>query len=272
MSTTSTPPRPTASRSFGWRPGWPSTGTVFLATKTGERSATAPGPASSARYTSRRGQLDLIQLHNLVEEDEWEVAHGPGGAVEALVRARDEGLVRFIGVTGHGLRIAGMHLRSLERFDFDSVLLPYNFALCPTAGTGPTSKRCSTSAGDAGSPFKPSSRWRGGVGGEERGRSSAGMSPWPTAPLWPGPCATCWAARACSSTARATPACSGPPWRPPSPAGRRRPRTRCPPTSSARDRAAVRRSGAGADLGARARQRRARQPVTFPQVNLQAGA
>ena len=73
--------------------------------------------------------VDLIQLHNLVEPDEWEVAHGPGGAVEALSRARDEGLVRFIGVTGHGLRIAGMHLRSLERFDFTSVLLPYNYAL-----------------------------------------------------------------------------------------------------------------------------------------------
>ena len=47
----------------------------------------------------------------------------------ALARARDEGLTRFIGVTGHGLRIASMHLRSLERFDFDSVLLPYNFVL-----------------------------------------------------------------------------------------------------------------------------------------------
>ena len=73
--------------------------------------------------------VDLIQLHNLVEPDEWEVAHGPGGAVEALARARDEGLVRHIGVTGHGLRIAGMHLRSLERFPFDSVLFPYNHTL-----------------------------------------------------------------------------------------------------------------------------------------------
>jgi len=57
------------------------------------------------------------------------VAFRPDGAVAALAKARDEGLVRFIGVTGHGLRIAGMHARSLERFDFDSVLLPYNFAL-----------------------------------------------------------------------------------------------------------------------------------------------
>ena len=74
-------------------------------------------------------QVDLIQLHNLVEPDELDIAHGPGGAVEALAKARDEGLVRFIGVTGHGMRIADMHLRSLERFDFDSVLLPYNFTM-----------------------------------------------------------------------------------------------------------------------------------------------
>jgi aryl-alcohol dehydrogenase-like predicted oxidoreductase len=102
----------------------------FLATKTGDRT----GPearASLERSLQRLGvdHVDLIQLHNLVEEDEWTTAHGPGGAVEALVQARDEGLTRFIGVTGHGLRIAGMHLRSLERFDFDSVLFPWNFSL-----------------------------------------------------------------------------------------------------------------------------------------------
>ena len=105
-------------------------GSFFLATKTGER--TGPGArASLERSLARLGvdHVDMIQLHNLVEEDEWETAHGPGGAVEALVRARDEGLTRSIGVTGHGLRIAGMHRRSLERFDFDSVLLPYNYSL-----------------------------------------------------------------------------------------------------------------------------------------------
>jgi aryl-alcohol dehydrogenase-like predicted oxidoreductase len=102
----------------------------FLATKTGERTADG-ARASLERSLSRLGvdSVDLIQLHNLVEPDEWAVAHGPGGAVEALSRARDEGLTRFIGVTGHGLRIAGMHLRSLERFDFSSVLLPYNYTV-----------------------------------------------------------------------------------------------------------------------------------------------
>lgn len=105
-------------------------GEVFLATKTGERQG-AEARAELERSLTRMDvdQVDLIQLHNLVEPDEWEVAFGPGGAVAALAAARDEGLVRFIGVTGHGLRIAEMHLRSLEQFDFDSVLLPYNFSL-----------------------------------------------------------------------------------------------------------------------------------------------
>jgi len=103
---------------------------VFLATKTGERRG-GDARAELERSLARMGvdHVDLIQLHNLVEPDEWDVAFGAGGAVEALAAARDEGLVRFIGVTGHGLRIAGMHLRSLEQFDFDSVLLPYNFTL-----------------------------------------------------------------------------------------------------------------------------------------------
>jgi aryl-alcohol dehydrogenase-like predicted oxidoreductase len=102
----------------------------FLATNTGERTADG-ARRELERSLDRLGvdSVDLIQLHNLVEPDEWEVAHGAGGAVEALVAARDEGLVRAIGVTGHGLRIASMHLASLERFDFDSVLLPYNYSL-----------------------------------------------------------------------------------------------------------------------------------------------
>lgn len=102
----------------------------FLATKTGDRDG--PGArASLERSLERLGvdSVDLIQLHNLVEPEEWERAHARGGAVEALAAARDEGLVQWIGVTGHGLRIAGMHLRSLERFDFDSVLFPLNHTL-----------------------------------------------------------------------------------------------------------------------------------------------
>jgi aryl-alcohol dehydrogenase-like predicted oxidoreductase len=107
---------------------------VFLATKTGERTGAA-ARAELERSLERMAvsSVDLIQLHNLVEDDEWEAAFAPDGAVAALAAARDEGLVRFIGVTGHGVRIPGMHLRSLERFDFDSVLLPFNFTMMDRA-------------------------------------------------------------------------------------------------------------------------------------------
>ena len=100
----------------------------FLATKTAER--TGPGARAELERSLERLQVDsvdLLQLHNLVEPEEWDVAHGPGGAVEALVQAQAEGLVRHLGVTGHGTRIAGMHLRSLERHPFASVLLPYSY-------------------------------------------------------------------------------------------------------------------------------------------------
>lgn len=105
-------------------------GRVFLATKTGERAGAAARAGLEDSLT-RMGvdQVDLIQLHNLVEPEEWEIAFAPGGAVESLAAAREEGLCRFIGVTGHGLRIPSMHLRSLRAFDFDSVLFPYNFVL-----------------------------------------------------------------------------------------------------------------------------------------------
>ncbi|HEY2773529.1 MAG TPA: aldo/keto reductase [Candidatus Binatia bacterium] len=99
----------------------------FLATKTGER--TKKGAYESIRRSLERmqvDQVDLIQLHNLVDPHEWEVALGAGGALEALVDARAEGLVRFVGVTGHGFTVARRHILSLQRFAFDSVLVPYN--------------------------------------------------------------------------------------------------------------------------------------------------
>jgi aryl-alcohol dehydrogenase-like predicted oxidoreductase len=102
--------------------------TVFLATKTGERER-AGAREEIHRSLERLGvdQVDLLQLHNLVDPIEWETALREGGALEAAVEARDEGLVRFIGVTGHGLTVPTMHRRSLERFAFDSVLLPYSY-------------------------------------------------------------------------------------------------------------------------------------------------
>ena len=103
---------------------------VFLATKTGERT----GDAARRELESsleRMGvdSVDLIQLHNLVEPDEWDVAHAKGGAADAMFAARDEGLVRFVGVTGHGRRIPGVHLRSLAARDYDTVLFPYNHTM-----------------------------------------------------------------------------------------------------------------------------------------------
>lgn len=101
---------------------------VFLATKTGDRKGD-DARASIERSLTRMqtDQLDLIQFHNLAQEKDWEVAMAPGGALEAALKAKEEGLVRFIGVTGHGTKIAAMHLKSLERFDFASVLLPYSY-------------------------------------------------------------------------------------------------------------------------------------------------
>src|SRR4029450_3013086 len=91
-------------------------------------------PSRAAREEIRRSldrlgvdHVDSIQLHNLVDVIEWETALGADGALEAAIEGRGEDLVRFIGVPGHGLSVPEMHRRSLERFPFDSVLLPYNY-------------------------------------------------------------------------------------------------------------------------------------------------
>jgi aryl-alcohol dehydrogenase-like predicted oxidoreductase len=102
----------------------------FLATKTGER--TYDGAKRQIHLSLERmgvEHVDLIQLHSLADPIEWDTALSPKGALEACVEAREQGLVKFIGVTGHGSQIAATHLRSLERFDFDSVLLPYSYIM-----------------------------------------------------------------------------------------------------------------------------------------------
>ena len=99
----------------------------FLASKTPSRDyAGAMSDIRDSLSRLRTDHLDLIQLHSLNHPDEWDQAMGPGGALEAVQEAREQGLVRFIGVTGHNWTIAAQHRRSLERFDFDSVLLPWN--------------------------------------------------------------------------------------------------------------------------------------------------
>ena len=100
----------------------------FLATKTGGRTAEA-ARQDLERSLERMGvdHVDLWQLHGLADPIEWDTALSPGGAIDAAVRAREEGLIRWIGITGHGTQIAAQIRRSLDRFPFDSVLLPCNY-------------------------------------------------------------------------------------------------------------------------------------------------
>src|SRR5437763_12533038 len=100
----------------------------FVATKTGARTAQeAKEELQRSLERMHIDYVDLWQLHNLADPIEWDIALSPGGAIEAAVEAKQQGLIRAVGVTGHGLQIAATHRRSLERFDFDSVLLPYNY-------------------------------------------------------------------------------------------------------------------------------------------------
>ena len=100
----------------------------YLATKSDARTAKeAKEELHRSLERMRVDYVDLWQLHNLVDPIEWDTALSPGGAIEAAVEAMAQGLIRAVGVTGHGLQVAATHRRSLERFDFDAVLLPYNY-------------------------------------------------------------------------------------------------------------------------------------------------
>ena len=102
----------------------------FLATKTGQRSGSDARRELEESLTRMAvDQVDLIQLHNLTDQPGWQAAMADDGALAALLRARDEGLTRFIGVTGHGTYAPEMHLQSLAAYSFDSVLVPYNYSM-----------------------------------------------------------------------------------------------------------------------------------------------
>ena len=102
----------------------------FLATKTDQRTyREAKEQIHQSLDRLQTDHVDLLQFHALVHPDEWDTVMGAGGALEAAVEALEAGLVKHIGVTGHNWTIAAMHKRSLERFDFDSVLLPCNFPM-----------------------------------------------------------------------------------------------------------------------------------------------
>ena len=109
-------------------------GRFFLATKGDKRDA--KGAREEILRSLDRldvAQVDLWQIHSLADPIEWDQALSPGGALDAALLAREEGLIKWIGVTGHGTQIAATHRRSLDRFDFDSVLLPYNYVTIENA-------------------------------------------------------------------------------------------------------------------------------------------
>ncbi len=99
----------------------------FLGCKTTER--TRQGAWDELRQSLDRLQtdhFDLYQMHSLKGVDDADVALGPGGAIEAFIEAKAQGLTKYLGITGHGLHIAATHAHALSQFDFDSVLFPIN--------------------------------------------------------------------------------------------------------------------------------------------------
>ncbi|MCE3276711.1 MAG: aldo/keto reductase [Propionibacteriaceae bacterium] len=151
----------------------------FLATKTGERTrALAFEEIERSLERLRTDHVDLIQLHNLVDPDEWETAFAGGGAIEAVIEAQAEGLVRYIGVTGHGVTVARQHLRSLEQYPFDAVLLPYNYPMSLNAAYLAEFSELATVCAERGVALQTIKAITRGPWGEQQ----------PTANTWPQQC------------------------------------------------------------------------------------
>ncbi len=100
----------------------------FLGCKTMERTKEG-AVAEMRRSLDLLGvdSFDLYQIHAVTNLDELDQATASGGALDAIIQARDEGLTRYIGITGHGVESPAVFLEALERFDFDSILFPLNF-------------------------------------------------------------------------------------------------------------------------------------------------
>ena len=108
---------------------------IFLSTKTGEREGDAARRSIEASLERLRvDNVDLIQLHAVGDLEDLDRATGPGGALEAALQARDEGLVGAVGITGHGHEAPATHLEALRRHPFDTVLTPWNYVLSTDAG------------------------------------------------------------------------------------------------------------------------------------------
>jgi predicted aldo/keto reductase-like oxidoreductase len=100
---------------------------IFLATKTGLRDRDAAWTQINRSLERlQTDRLDLIQIHAVGDLADLDRVTGPGGSLEAAVRARDEGLAGAIGITGHGHQAPATHVEALRRFGFDTVLTPLN--------------------------------------------------------------------------------------------------------------------------------------------------
>lgn len=100
---------------------------IFLATKTGERTKDAAWrQINESLERLQTDHVDLIQAHAVCDLDDLDALLASGGGIEALVRAQDEGLASWIGITGHTHAAPSVHAEALRRFDFDSVLTPLN--------------------------------------------------------------------------------------------------------------------------------------------------
>ena len=172
----------------------------FLATKTDQWSF--EGAKAQIRRSLERlhtDRVDLLQLHALIHPDQWEQALAPGGALDAVLQAREEGLVRFIGVTGHGWTVAAMHRRSLERFDFDSVLMPWNWFCAHHPTYAADFEGTLAYASSATLPSRRSRRWRADPGQPALNAiGRLGISRWKTRRIFARRFTGYWLVRGCS--------------------------------------------------------------------------
>jgi len=103
---------------------------IFLSTKTGDRERDAARRSIERSLERLRvDHVDLIQLHAVCDPEDLDRATGPGGALEAAIQAKEEGLVGAVGITGHGHEAPATHLEALSRYPFDTVLTPWNYIL-----------------------------------------------------------------------------------------------------------------------------------------------
>jgi len=108
---------------------------IFLASKTGERTEEAAwAQINKSLERLQTDHLDLIQMHGVCDLDELDKVTGPSGSLQAAIRAKEQGLVGAIGLTGHTHRAPSVHTEGLRRFPFDTILTPLNHKLFQQPG------------------------------------------------------------------------------------------------------------------------------------------